>query len=310
MRHIVLCAVVSAAAFAALPFAGYLPLHAQAPAAAADPAKKLTPEETAAAETVNAYIAAYNKGDAKALGALFAEDAEWVDEEGGVIRGRAEIEKTLAATFASTKGRTVDINVESVRPLTPDVLSETGTVVLTDADGSVHTSSYTAVHVKKEGKWLIAQVTETGAPFVSTGTAQLKALEWMVGEWKDGTPGIEVLSTVTWTKNESFLARSISVKKEGLEIEGTEIIGWDPIAGKIRSWRFDSDGSFSESTWTRDGDRWLVQSRGVNADGLATVSQSTLTFVSKDKYTWSAANRQVGDDLMPNIDPVEINRTK
>ena len=43
---------------------------------------KAPPEATVVAEGIAAYAGVYNKADAKALAALFAEDAEWVDGEG------------------------------------------------------------------------------------------------------------------------------------------------------------------------------------------------------------------------------------
>lgn len=35
------------------------------------------------------------------------------------------------------------------------------------------------------------------------------------------------------------------------DLEGTQVIGWDPAAGTIRSWMFDSDGGFGEGTWSK-----------------------------------------------------------
>jgi hypothetical protein len=43
------------------------------------------------------------------------------------------------------------------------------------------------------------------------------------------------------------------------ETDGWEIIGWDPDRQQIRSWIFDSNGGFGESTWANDGEHWLIQ---------------------------------------------------
>lgn len=272
---------------------------------------ELTADEKAVADKANTYVAAYNIGDPKALAALFAEDAEWIDENGSVLTGRPAIEAALRAALAGTKGRKVDIDVESVRTLTPDVLLEKGTTTVTEANGRNAVNSYTAVHVKKGNDWLISQLTETGAPLTGTGALRLRELEWLVGSWLDKTEGIEVKTKVDWTPNHTFLTRSFSVKRDGAAPHsGTEVIGFDPVAGKVRSWVFESDGSFAENTWTPDGTRWLVMAKVTLPDGRQATAQHTVTVVDKNKYTWVSSNRQIDGELLPNIGPVEIVRAK
>ena len=91
---------------------------------------------------------------------------------------------------------------------------------------------------------------------------------------------------------------------------GTEVIGFDPIAGKVRSWVFESDGSFSENLWTQDGRRWLIQARVTLPDGTQATAQHTLSWKDKDKFTWTSANRERDGELLPNIGPIEIVRGK
>ena len=43
------------------------------------------------------------------------------------------------------------------------------------------------------------------------------------------------------------------------DLEGTQVIGWDPAAGTIRSWMFDSDGGFGEGTWSKKDNSWIVK---------------------------------------------------
>lgn len=282
----------------------------QAQAEASKP-RELTAEEKVVADQANAYIAAYNKGDAKTITTFFAEDAEWVDDEGQTTAGQANIGKMLAAALSGSKGRKLDINVDSVRPVTADVLLEKGTIIVTEADGRNAVSSYTAVHAKKDGKWLISQFTETGAPSIANAETHLRELEWLVGDWVDRSEGIEMKTKVAWTTNRTFLTRSFSVMREGAAAhDGTEVIGWDPTLGKVRSWVFEADGSFSENVWTQDGTRWLIQSKTTLPDGGLGSAQHTLTWKADGKFTWSSANRQLDGELRPNIDPIEIIRAK
>ena len=47
------------------------------------------------------------------------------------------------------------------------------------------------------------------------------------------------------------------------ETYGWEVIGWDPAKQQIRSWIFDSNGGFGESTWAYDGEHWLIKAANV-----------------------------------------------
>jgi uncharacterized protein (TIGR02246 family) len=283
-------------------------------APAAEPAAAapvLSPEQKAVADQANAFIAAFNKGDVKALTAMFAEDAEWVDDGGNVLNGREEIAAHFKNAFLANKGRTIDIDVESIRPLTGDVMLEKGTTTVVDPGGRTAVGSYTAVHVKKGDAWLTTQFTETGSPLAGNASRQLSELDWLVGTWKDNEEGIQATSTIEKALNDNFLTWTYSVvAPDGSESNGTQVIGWDPTLGKIRSWVFDSDGGFSEKVWTQDGRRWLLQTRSVLPDGGQGSEEQTLTYVDKNSFTWSSASRQLDGETLPNISTVKVIRSK
>jgi len=282
---------------------------AQEGAAAEPAAPVLTPDQQAIADQANVFIDAYNKANLKALTALFAEDAEWVDADGQVLNGREAIAANFKDVFLTSKGRTLDIDVESVRSLTPDVMLEKGTTTVVDRDGHTAVSSYTAVHVKNGEVWQISQLTETGSPLTGAAARQLSELEWLVGTWTDTEEGVDVKSTIEWALGGNFMTWTYKViGVQGNESTGTEVIGWDPSLGKIRSWGFEGDGSITEKTWTQDGPRWLVQSRTVLPDGSQGTEEQTLTMVGRDKFTWSSASRQVAGEALPNIGPVTVVR--
>ena len=68
-----------------------------------------------------------------------------------------------------------------------------------------------------------------------------------------------------------IFTRSVTVKRAGdVTLEGWQIIGWDPIEERIRSWTLTaSEGGFAEGYFTREGSRWLLQETGVAPDGSA-----------------------------------------
>jgi uncharacterized protein (TIGR02246 family) len=280
-----------------------LALFALATAAIAQDKQPTEAEKTAKTQA-DAYAAAFNKGDAKQLAAMYAEDAQYTSDAGNTIIGRADVQKGLSQYFAKNKSAKLDLQIESARFLTPDVLVEKGFATVGD-----ETTRYVCNYVKKDGTWLISELVESKLPPLDAAALALEEISWMVGSWKDNSPGIEVATTVAWTKNKHFLRRSISVTREGENtIEATEIIGYDPIAGMLRSWVFDSEGGFGEGTWTHEGNKWLESFKSTGPDGSTTTSQHVITFFDNDKYTWESINRQRDGEALPNLDKIEVVR--
>jgi uncharacterized protein (TIGR02246 family) len=105
------------------------------------------------------FVSAYNKGDAAAVAAFYAPDADFVDIRGDTYHGRAEIEKRTANFFAHNKGAKLNSSFGSLRFITPDVAisdrSEELTPTVEGGPGRIHA---TVVYVKRDGKWLQASV--------------------------------------------------------------------------------------------------------------------------------------------------------
>jgi uncharacterized protein (TIGR02246 family) len=259
-----------------------------------------------------AFEAAYAKADVKALADFFADDAEYTSEEGQTFSGRAQIEETLRAGLLAHKGGKIAINPETVRALSPDVVSEKGSTTVTGKNGESNTSLYTAIHVKKDGKWKISQLVESPMPTVSP-REHLEELAWLVGNWEesDKTNDLTVQSQYLWARGGNFLSRNVTVKRGGnVTLEGWQIIGWDPIEERIRTWTFDGEGGFAEGYFTREGERWLLRETGVAPDGSRTGADNTITKVSADRLTFESNNRTLDGDPQPSIGRVEINRVK
>lgn len=271
-----------------------------------------TAEETAAATLDRAYEAAFAKGDAKAVADLFTEDAEFTSDEGRTVSGRAAIEAMSKASFQSNKGSKLTIESGSVRLLAPGVAVEKGSTTVTGKDGDTSSALYTAVLVQKDGKWKISEVTETPHAEVSPG-GRLAELAWLVGDWQevDKSSGQTIRSKFDWAKGGNFLTRNVTVKQgDEVSLEGWQIIGWDPLEERIRSWTFDSEGGWSEGFWVRDGKRWLAREEGVTPDGDRTSVDNTISQLSDDKLTWEAGNRTLNGSPQPSMDKIEIIRVK
>ena len=83
-------------------------------------------DEKAIQEAGAAFVKAYNAGDAKAIAALFTEDAESTDEDGTRVTGRQAIGESFAETFAANPGGKIEIRPDSLRFLSPEVAKEEG----------------------------------------------------------------------------------------------------------------------------------------------------------------------------------------
>lgn len=272
----------------------------------------VSPEMKAVAANDRAYEAAYAKADIKALADFFAEDVSYTAEDGTVLDGRAAVEASLSAAAAANKGSKLTIHLDSVKVLAPEVVVEKGSTTVVSADGDEATAMFTAVHVKKDGKWKISQLVETPAPVI-TASERLSELGWLMGDWNeaDQDAGLTVKSHYQWARGGNFISRNVTVKRGGDPVlEGWQIIGWNPVDESIRSWTFDDAGGFTDGRWTRDGQRWLVREIGYTADGSRTTADNTLTKAGPDRLFWESSNRTRDGEPQPGIGRIEINRVK
>jgi len=284
-------------------------------AANGPPAKAAVPEKYAADEeairkTSETYAQAYAAGDAKAVAAHFAPDAEYVDEQGNLYEGRQAIEEALTAFFAENPGYQLDIDIDTIRFLSPGVAIEDGTTTLMQPEGeATNYSHYTTVHVKTAGKWLAASVRERAPKDRRQHRTQLQQLDWLVGDWVDEDDDSVVEFSCQAVDNGNFLLRQFTVKIAGQEaMSGTQRIGWDPVTGKLRAWVFDSDGGYGEGTWSRDGDKWVLKTTGVTADGETASGTSIYALVSDDIMTWQAIDHEIAGVQLPDSEVVTIVR--
>lgn len=283
--------------------------------AAAPPANTEQSADTAGEreirDSAEAFAEAYNAHDAKGLAALFAPRAEFVDEDGRLIRGRDEIEKGFSELFQARSKATIQIEVRSVRLLTPNIGIEEGIVRgIPVPDEPPNISSYVAVHVKVDGKWLVGSVRDFEAPAsAKTAHDHLRELSWLVGDWVDESPESTIHTSCRWADNGNFLLQDFTVRMEGRTgMSGSMRIGWDPLTQQFRSWVFDTQGGYAEGTWTREGNEWIVKSRGVTPAGETASATNVYRFVDRDTFTWRSHDRILGGQLAPGIDEVVIKR--
>ncbi|MFO0948836.1 MAG: SgcJ/EcaC family oxidoreductase [Planctomycetota bacterium] len=266
-------------------------------------------EEAVLRATIASYVDAFNRGDAAKLAEHWSEGAEYFSPLGEHLRGRDAIANSFRQVFAVSPGIRLEVPPPEIRFVTPDVAIEEGRARVIAPGQPANETDYMAVHVKRDGKWKMDSVRETAAPSAGSNDVSLNDLQWLVGEWVDQDDNATVRTTCAWTENHSFLVRSFTILVgETVDLHGTQVIGFDPSTGKIRSWVFDSDGGFAEGTWARKGNRWIVRQSGTLPDGRKATSINIMTRIDDNRFTFQSVGREVGGEMLPNLDPVTIVR--
>lgn len=125
---------------------------AEAPAPAAPDMNKV---KTEIQTLENAWAAAENAGDTKALAAFYTDDAVSMPRDKPMIIGREAIQKDIEAGEATRdKSMTIAYTVLDVFG-DENTVTEVGTAIRKDPTGKVaYSGKYMAIWVKRDGKYL------------------------------------------------------------------------------------------------------------------------------------------------------------
>ena len=106
----------------------------------------------------DAYAAAFNQRDARALAALFVADATIVTEFGDVVEGSDAFARGLAAAFARVPASlTLENAPTHARPVADGVIVSHGTSNRSDTTTwTADHLTFTRVLVRREGGWRLA----------------------------------------------------------------------------------------------------------------------------------------------------------
>ena len=260
------------------------------------------------------YVEAFNRGDSGALAKSWSPSGTWSNPiTGETVSGRENLEAGFAAFFEANKGARLKIENQSVKLLTESVAVEEGTAAVTRSGSPGTLTGYTAIHVLKDGAWLLDRVIETAAPDPRRVDGPLGEIAWLEGVWIDEIGDSSVFYENEWVAGGRFMRRSFTIMINGqVDMTGREIVGWDPAGKSIRSWVFDSAGGFAELRWKRsedNPDRWTKVAKGVLGSGGTVSATHLMTRLDDDRYTFEAVSRERDGELLPNIDEVTIVRS-
>jgi uncharacterized protein (TIGR02246 family) len=279
---------------------------------------------------MRSYLQAFNRHDPAALAAHWSKTGESVDiDSGETTAGREAVQEVFAALFEQDADATIDIDVASIRSLRDDVAVVDGVSRISFTDAPPSSSRFSAVLVREDGNWVLDTVRESNGaiqhaeaePSSLAPARPLDELAWLIGSWEDVSEGVTASTDCFWSTNKAFLIRTHAVSSDAVQeqrplpgdsrIPGllpagaagsreiTEIIGWDPDRGQIRSWLFTSGGRFAEGSWSRQGDEWTLRLENASGDCLC-----TLTRVGPDEMTCRCDSDRLADIAPPACDSV------
>ena len=267
------------------------------------------PEEIRAA--ADSFVESFKMRDAAAIAAHWTPRGVYINEDGQRFEGRKSIQSEYETLFAnSSEEFDLRLEIDSVRFINPQTAIEEGRVALTpQPPRAVRVMSrYTAVHVKQDGKWLMADVRDARVE-LPPDPGQLDDLGWLVGKWSATNQGVQVEVDYRWIENQHFLASTHTATESGrVTATALEIIGRDPSTGRITSWSFTNDGGHAVGIWAPHGNGWTVESAGVMKDGIPTGAANTLSYRDGNTLLWRSGNRSVGDTLLPDTDEMALKR--
>jgi uncharacterized protein (TIGR02246 family) len=267
--------------------------------------KPASEDEAAIKKAINDYSAAFAKGDAAAVLAMWTPDAEFIDEDGKVYSGRDALAPLFKKSLPSFKGYKITAKLTSVRFIKPDVALVDGEQTFTPPQGESDVSRFTSVWVKADGEWRIRSARDLTPelPEETVHGRYLRQLDWLIGEWVNEGTDTTVHLKVSWGLNKAFLIWEYEVKhKKG---EGSKVVQWmgyDPQTDQIRSWVFDDQGGFGEALWSRNGNTWTGDAAGVLPDGTTGSAVNVLKYQDDKTFVWQSMRREADGQPLPDVE--------
>jgi uncharacterized protein (TIGR02246 family) len=262
-------------------------------------------EEAAIRKGFAAYLAAYARGDTDAVLEMWTHDAEFIDDDGKVYRGRHILAPMFKKSLPSFKGYKITGKLTSVSIVSPDVALVEGVQTFTPPQGEPDDNRFTAVLVKTDGHWRIRSAHDLTPESDGDTVAgrHLRELDWLVGEWVSKSKNSSVHLKVSWALNKAFLMMEYEVKhKEGAGSKVAQWIGWDPVTEQVKSWVFDDQGGYGEGLWTRDGNSFSSEAVGVLPDGTSGSALNIVKYQDDNTFTWQSLRREADGQPLPDVE--------
>ena len=148
-------------------------------------------DEAAIRANAAKYVESYNRRDSKTMASMWSPEAVYTDDSTGERRDRPRRDRQAARPYVRRRGRCEaqgEYRLDRLRVAECGDRKRHGRGDVSESP--TEKTEYTAVHVKRDGKWLLDRVTETEIDEKPTepppsNYEHLKELEWMIGSWID-----------------------------------------------------------------------------------------------------------------------------
>lgn len=271
-------------------------------------------EKKAIGERLHKFAEAVNKDKPEVYSTYWTEDAEFFTPiTGELIEGKKDITEFMKKRTKEIKDRNLQFSFKPTKIEIPDVNTAIveGVVEVTDKGKLIQRTARRIELAKVNGEWDLDMVSEIEVPPPPALYVHLKGLEWLVGNWEDNDEDVNITFATNWDKFKNFITQRFTMEVYGMDaIEGFQIIGWDPIEKKIRSWVYDSDGGFGTGLWSMKGNSWQVELDYTLSDGTKGTATNIYTKVNDNSYTFASINRKIGTEKLPDLEPVTVQRRK
>lgn len=271
----------------------------------------LSQDEIAIRKAIDSYVETYNRGDASAAASHWSRQGSYLTQSGEYAKGPDKIRAALENFFAENKGIQVQAALFDVQRQSADRAIVKGFATFRQPDEENEEDLVTATLVKEKGEWKLLKVEQEESSVPLATIAALGELEWLIGDWVDQDPddNSSVETTFTWAKDYAFINGTFRVTVgDRVDLEGTQVIGWDPVGKKIRSWIFDTKAGFGEGEWSSAGNKWTVKVKSTLGTGEKASSINIYTYVDPNSFAWQSVSREVDGELLPDIDEVTVVR--
>ena len=243
-------------------------------------------EIAAIREAASNYVKALEAGNKEMAAASWTSKGDYIDAAGNSFKAR-DLFARMPAKASSEHKAEWHMTVGGIRLATPDVAIEDGRIDRPAAMGMPAAATrYTAVWVKHDKSWLLDSLREAALP-QAPRNARFDDLAWLLGEFSGrSAEGTHVVMSGMMSRDGNFLMRQIMVTApDGREHSLSQRIGWDPLAGRFKSWTFLSDGGYGEGMWKREGQSWIVNSTEVSPEGKRSSATGIYSQITPDGMT-------------------------
>ncbi|HNB22370.1 MAG TPA: nuclear transport factor 2 family protein [Candidatus Melainabacteria bacterium] len=257
------------------------------------------------------YAKAFALGDVPALLSMWDDNGVLIDQRGKVSSGRDAISAQMSSFFNSYGKQPLELKIYSLEFPAENLAIERGASHVGTNSNPMSFCTYTAVHVKRNGKWLMVNVSE--APkfdSVAANIPLISDLSWLIGNWNVEGPRGSLQIKADWVAGKKIIRCDFdALTKDGEKSSQTQFIFYDPLFKRIRSWQYDWNGGYGESRWFKNGNDWEAQGCSVQPDGSTGSARYLFKKLDDNTFSWQSTSRRLLGRSLPDTPVLTARRS-